>query len=297
MLLQSSKAITRFAAPEHQALARLLCLSSASDYEGGDSVCAAFDELDIFERAALTRWLTADGINSKPGYVLAEAPSLLQNSQANKAVGLAAALKMMVRVQELCAAASSRFNVPMKVYVNLEELASWAKDASGSAEVFTSADMQVSFEDRGDTRYFTLNVMRPDGDYSNAGMSMGKAESCCSKCCRYSFGFLMFLLFFVSGAGAVVMYLRPELCIHYVKSLKPVKHMYVEAALGGTSLLSLIFFMLCCRLCSCCSGTSDSYSWCNRPPNSREDQASQPFLCSYSRLRVEDEHVESPNNV
>eukprot|EP00435_Cladocopium_sp_Y103_P056204 s102_g18.t2 len=67
LLLRGSKALSRFASWQHQALVRLLCLSTAYDRDSGDAVCNAFDKLSNAERASLTRWLVADGISQRPG--------------------------------------------------------------------------------------------------------------------------------------------------------------------------------------------------------------------------------------
>ncbi|CAE7351211.1 HERC2 [Symbiodinium sp. CCMP2592] len=119
-----------------KALVRLLCLSTAYVHESGEAVCDAFDELKHSERVALTRWLTADGIKERPGYVLREAPELFQNAQANPAVGVLEALKALVRVQEMVQAADAyllpNFAVsgPVKAYVHLGELAILAREAN-----------------------------------------------------------------------------------------------------------------------------------------------------------------------
>merc|ERR1719436_1590869 len=60
LLLRGSKAMSRFASPEHQALSRLLTLSAAYDHQAGNAVCEAFDQLSREERGALTEWLICD---------------------------------------------------------------------------------------------------------------------------------------------------------------------------------------------------------------------------------------------
>merc|ERR1719464_2541281 len=148
LLLQGSKALSRFASPEHQALARLLCLGSATDQTHGDMLCKAFDELLPRERQRLTRWLAADGITERPGFVLCDAPVFLQHAQSNPEVGLVAALRMLVSVQQQCSVGWGVY----KVYVHLEELAEWAQDAGESNGEFGAAILGVEYEDLGDTR-------------------------------------------------------------------------------------------------------------------------------------------------
>ena len=93
LLLRGSKALSKFASAEHHALIRLACLGSTTDSNSGNAMVEAFNQLPPAERAALTRFLTSDGIVNKPGYVLCDVPLLLQNARANIAVGLAAAFR------------------------------------------------------------------------------------------------------------------------------------------------------------------------------------------------------------
>merc|ERR1719382_1530086 len=164
LLLQGAKALSRFASPEHKALSRLLCLGSASDIQAGNEICEAFDQLKPGERAKLIRMLTADGVEQKPGYVLCGAPELLSAAQTNDSVGLVAALRMLVRSQEKCKADASTF----KVYIHLDDLAEWAKDAESTEEFgqarldFTYED-QYSMEDSTKTRVYRIGVSRPHG--------------------------------------------------------------------------------------------------------------------------------------
>lgn len=163
LLLRGSKALSKFASPEHQALVRLLCLGSAADYSGGNAVCEAFDMLQPAERAALTRWLTSDGIQSKPGYVLCEVPTLLHNAKANIAVGLVAAFRMLLRVQEECEADVSRSSkIPSKVVVHVGELAAWAKEAG--PQDFEQGVVSLKSESLSETKSLTVEVTRPTGD-------------------------------------------------------------------------------------------------------------------------------------
>eukprot|EP00929_Paragymnodinium_shiwhaense_P063871 TRINITY_DN31960_c0_g3_i1.p1 TRINITY_DN31960_c0_g3~~TRINITY_DN31960_c0_g3_i1.p1 ORF type:complete len:3687 (+),score=983.36 TRINITY_DN31960_c0_g3_i1:94-11154(+) len=130
LLVRGTKAMSRFASPEHQALARLLCLGAAFDQEGGQKLCDAFEELPMTERLALTRWLNADGIQDRPGYVILQAPLLFDSARQNPAVGLATALKLLLRVQQRCVEeASGNGHAERLVVVHLDDLALFVANA------------------------------------------------------------------------------------------------------------------------------------------------------------------------
>jgi len=161
MLLRGSKAMSRFASPEHQALARLLCLGAAYDYQGGDSLCDAFDELGPEERRFLTQLLNQDGITNPPGYVLCDAPGVLQNAKVNRFVGLASALRMLIKVQQKLALEPSSSSAHSNVVVHLGELAAWAKDAGPEHGDFLQATLALRSESQGETRVIRVDVERP----------------------------------------------------------------------------------------------------------------------------------------
>jgi len=300
LLLQGSKALSRFASPEHQALARLLCLGAASDYAGGDAVCEAFDELPPKDRALLTRWLTADGITHRPGYVLCSARDLFRNAQANPAVGLANALRMMVRVQERCDSQNSsamRLSIH-KVYVHLNELASWAQDAGPVAGDFNKARFDVLYEDLGDTRVFAVEVMRPTANMLMPKGAGSRDNSCCG-CFRCLLGILLLLASLAGmGAAACIRYM-PERAEPYLESydvgpLRSVSPRTTILAVGGGS--ALVFLMvilcLCCRCLDsgCCAHCQECgvCGTCCRCGSGGPLLANSPragtLACGYSRL-------------
>jgi len=162
LLLRGSKAMSRFASPEHQALARLLCLGSAYDHYGGHSICDAFDELTDLERRELTQWLNSDGISHQPGYVLCDAPAVLQNAKVNRAVGLASALRMLIKVQRALAKTPAADNASSNVVVHLGNLADWAKDAGPEHGDFLQAVLSLRAEGQGEARAVTVLVEPPD---------------------------------------------------------------------------------------------------------------------------------------
>jgi len=262
LLLQGSKALSRFASPEHQALARLLCLGAATDHAAGDALREAFDQLPAAERAQLTRWLIADGINARPGYVLCAAPDLLRNAQANPAVGLTAALRIMVRVQERCDVANAMFlrSSTNKVYVHLNELASWAQDAGALAGDFDKARLEVRSEDLGDTRVFSVQVLRPKGKSGNNRSvdHEGGRCSCFCACLRCLVTMVIALMCVASAAGAGAVWYLPEKETHvYVKE----SGHSAKTVMKALGLLSVVLFLLlnllCCRRrcwqrCCCC---------------------------------------------
>jgi hypothetical protein len=284
LLLQGSKALSRFTSPEHQALSRLLCLGSATDYAGGDQLIAAFDKLAPRDRAALTGWLTADGIHQRPGFVLSSAPELLKNAQENPAVGLTAAFRMLVRVQERCIADKSIY----KAYVHLGDLADWARDAGGTQGDFSTATLDVHREDQDDTRVFTVEVVRPVARHTSKGgdRRYGGEESGCGKICGIV---ICVLLFLVTLAGAAGWYFFPEKVETYVEPVmkqgKPygLTAKYAQMALCGLSVFWLLC-ILCCTGCRCrCCGCLD--------PSRRViccEGGSRPLICHYTLLEPPD---------
>lgn len=163
LLLRGTKAITRFASPEHQALARLLCLASAFDCEGGRELCDAFDELSASERAGLAAWLNADGLKRRPGQVLLEAPSLLENAKANKSVGLRTALQLLLRVQARCAdfarAATAEGLPPRMVVIHLQSLADWVAAAGPGTVDIPAIALSARGDASGDVRTVAVDVL------------------------------------------------------------------------------------------------------------------------------------------
>jgi len=275
LLSRGSKALSRFASWQHQALVRLLCLSTAYDHESGEAVCEAFDELQSSERLALARWLVADGINERPGYVLCDAQQLFHNAQANPAVGLVDALKSLVRVQELVQAKDAYVlrNGPQKAYVHLKELADWAREAGASSQDFVQAEMKVTTEDHGDQRNYHVEVLRHEGmDTFYADDEL--RGTCCGRCCarltRFVLILLLLILFVAPGAAAAGLYFYPEKAYklldkaptegRYAVLQKPKDLMedhphlsiYVLLAVSVVSLVGL--FTTCC--CCCCRSNS-----------------------------------------
>jgi hypothetical protein len=170
LLLRASDALSTFASPDHHALARLMCLASVFDREVGSEVSKAFGELNPSERNQLVQWLTADGVQDKPGYILCEASALIDNAKANNAVGTVAALRMLIRVQaEIAKVLASQPSVPSKVMLRLDELGQWAKDAGPDVTEFSQAAVSLNYEGKGDTQMFIVQVNKPGADSGSVG--------------------------------------------------------------------------------------------------------------------------------
>jgi len=89
---------------------------------------------------------------------------LLQNARANIAVGLAAAFRMLLRVQEECEDHVSRYaTVPPKVVVHVADLAIWAGEAGAE---FEQAQVTLKSESISETKSLTVEVLRPNGERS-----------------------------------------------------------------------------------------------------------------------------------
>jgi len=112
--------------------------------------------------------------------VLLEVPDLLKNAKANLAVGLAAAFRMLLRVQEECEQDVARSSkVPPKVIVHVGELATWAREAGAAHRVhfqeessicgqseFEQAAVTLKMESLPDSKSYTVIVSRPASDRS-----------------------------------------------------------------------------------------------------------------------------------
>eukprot|EP00931_Biecheleriopsis_adriatica_P003876 TRINITY_DN105632_c0_g1_i1.p1 TRINITY_DN105632_c0_g1~~TRINITY_DN105632_c0_g1_i1.p1 ORF type:complete len:3685 (-),score=854.42 TRINITY_DN105632_c0_g1_i1:104-9952(-) len=274
LLLQGSKALSRFASPEHQALVRLLCLGAANDHARGEKVCIAFDELLPEERAKLTRWLTADGISQRPGYVLCDAPDLLKNAEVNPAVSLPLALKILVRVQELVQDADADFARSLapdnvKSYVHLRELALLAREAT-SAQEFTTAELRVTTEILAESRIHIIEVLREDdATFSDRIQSPGSG---CFRCfllfARCLMLLIFSLLFVCSVAAAAALFFVPNKIAplmekaHFAdKQVDEVAHLLEDRPHLVNHIIYVLFTICICSLCGlfsagCCCGPS-----------------------------------------
>lgn len=65
-----------------------------------EEVRRTFRDLDNRQRAALIRYLNADGIKEKPGFILCDTPAFLASARNNREVGLLPATKILLRVYE-----------------------------------------------------------------------------------------------------------------------------------------------------------------------------------------------------
>lgn len=280
LLLRGSQAMSRFASPEHQALARLLCLGEAFDYEDGNHVCEAFDELLPGERAVLTRWLNSDGIHYNPGYVLCHAPNLLANAKKNQHVGLTAALRMMLKVYEMCTDSSA----PSKVVVHLNELALWAKEAGPENGDFLSASLCFRSDTQGETRVVNVELIRPDSESRSYPeghvLNLGS-----SRPCAWTFMMTILVLACLSCVGMAA-------CLRYAPEVVPratpddvVKHR--RSATDVLIVSACAISLLLCLCCCCrryCQSKSVAISCTDAGPRA-------PFLerGGYSRLRQEED--------
>jgi len=237
---RGSMALSRFATPGHQAKARLLCLGGAFDFQCGDALIDAFDELPEDAKLALTRWLTSDGIREKPGYILCHVPTLLQNAKANEAIGLREALEMLLRVQILCEQTVS--DGTPKVVVDFSELAAWAKEV-GDPNVFSLANISLRTEKHTSTEVFTIDVHRPDNVTQGRFRRMsGTTENSCW--CGI-LKFILLLCFIIALGGAYCEFMQPKL----VNRLGDRVGIHLAPKIlryGSAGLVCLFLFLLIC---------------------------------------------------
>jgi hypothetical protein len=284
---RGSKALSRFASKEHQALARILCLGAAFDYKGGDALCDAFDELKHPEQAALTRWLTSDGIHVRPGYILCHVPTLLHNAKANEGVGLKAAFEMMYKVQCMCESeVSSKVS---KVVVHFTQVAEWAKDAPNSEE-FTKAVLTLRTETHTSTQVFTVEVDRPDlgPGYESKRRAAASGDGWRWRCLY----FLLLVCLLMAGAGLACEYLRPALADHLRERLEDRSGVHItqrNARYGLEGIAASCFFLL---VCACCCRASTQAA--PRPVGEIAGSA-EPLLSSRGYVKLE--QTEDPDNV
>lgn len=179
LLGRAAPAMSQFAAPEHKTLARLLCLAQCSDIDTGTVtgryVNDAFCKLMQIERNILTKWLNADGIQQKPGFMLFGLPEYLNNAQRNTAVGIPNALRLLVRIPSMCehpppsrSAATltggsprtdSKSDEPADfVCVTLENLANWAAKAGPDPGDFLHVEMMPHWHHHGQEVWLTFEV-------------------------------------------------------------------------------------------------------------------------------------------
>lgn len=261
--------MSRFASPEHQALSRLLTLSAAYDHQDGTDVCEAFDMLTSEERGSLTRWLNSDGITpGQSSYVLCDAPRFLANSKVNRSVGLVSALRMLLRVQQQCAAELLQ-SIHTRVIVNLGSLAEWAKDAGQKRGDFLQAQLCVRSETKGDTKILTIEVTRPAGSRSfiQADFTDPDAKGSCRWCGQL---YLLLLLGIICNILA--------LCLNFSGTasalLLPGDGRSTRGpAAVALSLLSVLLGLLLARRC-----LADRFSLQEAPVSLHETGPRQPFL-------------------
>lgn len=162
LLYRGAPAMSQFASPEHQALARLLCLAQAFDADSGRHLNDAFVKLMPAERNILTRWLNADGIARKPGFMLFGLPAYLETAQRNAAVGISSALMLLVRIPSMCehiSAADVKSDEPTEyVFVTLEKLTDWAARAGPDPADFLHVEMIINCQSHGQEVWVTFEV-------------------------------------------------------------------------------------------------------------------------------------------
>jgi len=235
LLVRGSKALSRFASPEHQAITRLLCLCGAYDIAAGVPPCEAFDDLTAQERAELSNWLTMDGIKEKPGYVLADAPQFLRFAQANEAVGLVPALKKLVEALKLAKLQEAQVLwTPSQVILELHELASWAQDAGDLVE-FQRADLQVVPEQIGDTSILIVKVNRSQnniGRVASGGSSTRRVFS------------MMAMLLLLIGLGALAAAASVLMVPKVDTTILQTTHVHPSKAIAGLCLVSAVALSL-----------------------------------------------------
>lgn len=211
-----------------------------------------------------------------------------------------AALRMLVRVQEYCEVAMARSSC-YKVYVHLNDLASWAADAGTAtgAGDFSKAKFEVRSEDVGEIRAFNIQVIRPQSTSAKRG-SDSRSGVCCSifRCLAFSVHVLL-----LGGAvgGAAFIYYSPDLASPYLEKVG-MEDQYESVTMVLIVFAVVLLMMLalwCCRrrfgecflVNGCCGSEPEeprtccpsSSGCCSLPFGSRAGT----LVCGYSRLETD----------
>ncbi|CAK0904969.1 unnamed protein product, partial [Prorocentrum cordatum] len=119
------------ASQESRAVARVARLAAATSPGLAGKVREAFGQLSGAEGSALARYLTADGIAVKPGFVLAGGRALLSNALSNTMVGILPALRILLQVHRE-AEKHFRWSSCSVLTIDLVKLAVFTQDFAGS---------------------------------------------------------------------------------------------------------------------------------------------------------------------
>jgi len=242
LLNRGSKALSCFASPEHQALTRLLCLSSSFDRRVGAGPCDAFRlSLDDAERQELSYWLTLDGINKKPGLVLPRAEKFFKCAGGNQHVGYPAAMRMLLESFRLISMKDAQGLT--RLTLDLNELGTWAQEA-GPGE-FSKAELSLRPRHAGDTS--TLNVVV---DRLSTRPDTTSRRRCCDGKCLKSFClcclFLMAFFSMMSGAGLLMQPSYEGLLPRHVRESVPARPAHVAFGVATVA----IFLAACLSCCA-----------------------------------------------
>eukprot|EP00927_Polykrikos_kofoidii_P028763 TRINITY_DN25017_c0_g1_i2.p1 TRINITY_DN25017_c0_g1~~TRINITY_DN25017_c0_g1_i2.p1 ORF type:complete len:2736 (-),score=602.94 TRINITY_DN25017_c0_g1_i2:74-7891(-) len=119
--------------PESRAAVRLAALTKVDNTEAALQVSYAFKSLDDRERKELARFLNADGMTEKPSFLLRGSADFLEAARSNEAVGLGAAVRILLKVYE-SAAKEFQGSTRNVVAINLDGLAVFTKEFFGSVQ-------------------------------------------------------------------------------------------------------------------------------------------------------------------
>eukprot|EP00746_Dinoflagellata_sp_MGD_P009917 gnl/MRDRNA2_/MRDRNA2_120324_c0_seq1.p1 gnl/MRDRNA2_/MRDRNA2_120324_c0~~gnl/MRDRNA2_/MRDRNA2_120324_c0_seq1.p1 ORF type:complete len:1026 (-),score=208.12 gnl/MRDRNA2_/MRDRNA2_120324_c0_seq1:221-3259(-) len=139
---RSALCFSRFSSDAERAVVRLACCARVFDYDGGILVQNAFQGLYSDERARLTKYLNADGIRERPGFLLYYAPAFMENAKLNPNVGLENGMRLMLAVYDMAAEEYKESMCPV-VTVHIGSLAQWSKKCD-SVELFKNTGFTIA---------------------------------------------------------------------------------------------------------------------------------------------------------
>lgn len=137
---------------ECRAIVRLACMLRTFDRPGGEEVVAAFRDLDPAVRKRLIFYLSADGINVRPAFLLFNAPNMLTNARQNKHLNMKLALQMLLHVYETAANEYQGSKVPVVVLMVDELAAATAKCVDADMYLLTAFEIVRAAGVKGDTQ-------------------------------------------------------------------------------------------------------------------------------------------------
>ncbi|CAD7960797.1 unnamed protein product [Amoebophrya sp. A25] len=124
---RSALCLAELSSATERAVIRLCCNARVFDFEGGKKVQQAFNGLFLDEQERFVKYLNADGINDRPGFLLYHLPNFFEAAAVvnPENVGFERALRLILEIYDT-ARADFHDSLEAIVYIHLGEIAAWA---------------------------------------------------------------------------------------------------------------------------------------------------------------------------